>query len=166
MIATASVRSPWRRAGRRYISLALIAVALIAAACGGDDDNDDAARGASTAPPAGAATAAPAGGGGGTAAGGGGAATAGFAAGDLIEGAGAYDWRVTLVADGTKPGIGGKCCPFPHMALPKILRDKHLHGAPQQFVPAIPENRLGLFVDQNDLALLVDDDHGVGRRVE
>ena len=102
MIATASVRSPWRRAGRRYISLTLITVALIAAAC---SDDDDANRGVTTAPPAGAATAAPASGGGGTAADGGGAATAGFAAGDLIEGAGAYDWRVTLVADGTKPGI-------------------------------------------------------------
>ena len=59
MSATSPVRSPWRRVSRRYLSLALIAIAVIAAACGDDDDDGDAASGVTTSPPA-AATATPA----------------------------------------------------------------------------------------------------------
>ncbi len=101
MSVPAFVRPPWRRAGRRYVWLPLIAVALIAAACGGGDDDGAAARIATTAPDA--TTAAPTDRGG--AATGAGEGAAGFADGDLIEGTGAYDWRVTLVDEGTKPGI-------------------------------------------------------------
>ena len=52
------------------------------------------------------------------------------------------------------------------MPLPAIIGNKHLHGAAYKFVPRVSENRFGLLVDQKNLALLVDYDHGVGRRFE
>jgi len=48
------------------------------------------------------------------------------------------------------------------MFLVKALRDQYFHALPGQFSGGIPEQALGLGVDQDDLAVPVGDDHGVG----
>ena len=89
------------RPRRRFGALVIVAVALLAAACSGDDDDAERAEAAATAA-AGSATA---------------TATAddadegetpasgGFAGAGLVEGGGAFDWRVIRVDRGTKPDL-------------------------------------------------------------
>lgn len=86
---------------RRFGALAILAVALLAAACSGDDDDAERAEAAATAA-AGSATATA------TAADadeGETPASGGFAGAGLVEGGGAFDWRVIRVDRGTKPDL-------------------------------------------------------------
>ncbi len=63
--------------------------------------------------------------------------------------------------------------PVDEIALPEVgvaaaepVGYEHLDGSPQQVLSGVAEERLGLGVDQLDGAPLVDDHHGVGRRLQ
>lgn len=48
----------------------------------------------------------------------------------------------------------------------KAFRNEDLHRVAQQFLSSVPEQFLGLRIDQRDLACSVNDDHGVRRRFQ
>ena len=48
----------------------------------------------------------------------------------------------------------------------KTVGDEHLHLVAQKFLPRVAEELFRLRVDQDDLAVVVDDHHRVGRRLE
>jgi hypothetical protein len=52
------------------------------------------------------------------------------------------------------------------MGVPDCVGDQHLHRLPGQFVAPVPEQPLGLGVDQHDPPITVDADHGVRRRLQ
>ncbi len=50
--------------------------------------------------------------------------------------------------------------------LPQPLRQQHLDGLAEHLLPGIAEHALGLAVDDRDLAMVVNDNHRVGRRLQ
>ena len=62
--------------------------------------------------------------------------------------------------------IGGVAGAVAGMLAAEALGDQDLHGATQELVALVAEHPLHLSVDEDDLPLVVDDDHGVGRGLE
>ncbi len=69
-------------------------------------------------------------------------------------------------AHGADMGLGEEVLAMARVLAAIALGDQHLDAMSQQFRASVAEELLGLSVDQRDLALVVDDDHGVGRGFE
>ena len=69
-------------------------------------------------------------------------------------------------ADGSHFGTFEKGLPVLRMFTAKALRHQHLHRFSQQLGPAVFEELFRLGIDENDFSFFVDDDAGVGRRLQ
>ena len=67
---------------------------------------------------------------------------------------------------GPDAGGGEVAGPVPGVLAAKPLGDQHLDGLPEKFGPVVPEDPLGLGVDELDPAIRPDDDHGVRGRLQ
>ncbi len=63
-------------------------------------------------------------------------------------------------------GVLGRAQVVGNQSLGEALGDQIGHGLTEQLIAAIAELLLGLDVEQDDDAILVDDDHRVGRGLE
>ena len=64
------------------------------------------------------------------------------------------------------PGVGDIVGPVVRVHAPHQVGDQDLHRLPDQFLPVIPEQPLGLRVDQGDPAVILDADHRVRCRFQ
>jgi hypothetical protein len=63
------------------------------------------------------------------------------------------------------PGIGEVPLPAPDVSGPQPLGHQQLDGLAQQFTARVAEQPFRLLIDQDDGAVLVDDHHGIGQRL-
>ncbi len=69
-------------------------------------------------------------------------------------------------AHGANLRVGEELRAMAGMLLAKSLRDQKLHRLLEKLAARVAEDLFGLRVDQNDVALLIDDQHGVWRGLQ
>jgi hypothetical protein len=74
--------------------------------------------------------------------------------------------QLATLAHRPDPWLAGVGCAVGRVVAPEALRDEHLDRLPEQFVPGIPEHSLGLGVHQGDPACLINQEDGVGGRLQ